>query len=253
MKKLNMPLTNRLFRDLNPVVAGYHICDPGHTFGPHIRRYVLLHYVHRGKGYLFSRGQMFQIRAGQVFVILDGEVTTYMADKEEPWHYHWVGFDGRLARRFHELPPVFSMNEEEFMALFPPEGYPNPECWLAGGLMRLYGSLFAGEDRGNLHVQRTENRICSSYMEPLRVEAIAREMNLDRRYLSRLFKEKTGKTVQEYLIHVRMEEADQCLRQGHSVQDTARLCGYEDAANFSRMYKKHFGHSPIQSKRSAKE
>ncbi len=253
MAKCNMPLTNRLFRDLNPVVAGCEDCDPGHTFGPHIRRYVLLHYVHKGKGYLFSRGQMFQIHAGQVFVIVAGEVTTYMADKEDPWVYHWVGFDGSLSQRFHELPAVFSMEEQDFMELFPPENDPNPECWLAGGLMRLYGKLFMGEDRGNPHVQRTENRIRSSYMEPLRVETIARELNLDRRYLSRLFKEKTGKSVQEYLICVRMEEAEQCLRQGHSVQDTARLCGYEDAANFSRMYKKHFGHSPIQSKLSARK
>ena len=32
-------------------------------------------------------------------------------------------------------------------------------------------------------------------------------MNLNRRYLSRFFKEKTGMSIQEYLIYVRMEEA----------------------------------------------
>ena len=81
-------------------------------------------------------------------------------------------------------------------------------------------------------------------MQPLRVEQIAEEMNLDRRYLSRLFKEKTGQTVQEYLISVRMEEAKRRLEQGFSVEETAQLCGYEDALYFSRVFKKHFGCAP---------
>jgi AraC-like DNA-binding protein len=85
-------------------------------------------------------------------------------------------------------------------------------------------------------------------MRSIRIEDIAKQLNLDRRYLTRLFKEKTGQSIQEYLIQVRLEEAVQCLQNGYSVSDTAILCGYEDVSNFSKMFKKRYGISPAQMK-----
>ena len=248
MKPQHLMLTNRYFQDLNPFVAGWQHCDPGHRFGPYIRRYTLLHYVISGKGTFYARGQVLPVKAGQVFVILPGEVTTYEADRDDPWHYCWVGFDGRLSKRFAELPPVVEAQQEDFAELLDVKDYVNRECAVAACLFRLYGKLFSPEDRGNDHVKKVENHIQSGYMQNITVESIARELNLDRRYLSRLFKQKTGQTLQEYLIRVRMEEADRCLRSGHSVQATAALCGYADPANFSRMFKKYYGHSPIHQK-----
>ena len=78
----------------------------------------------------------------------------------------------------------------------------------------------------------------------IRVEQIAETMNLDRRYLSRLFKEKTGQSVKEYLSDVRMEEAKRYLKTGVSVTECAHLTGYDDVCNFSKMFKKYTGISP---------
>ena len=245
MKAQNLLLTNLHFQDLNPIIAGRQNCPPGHRFGPHVRKYTLLHYVLAGKGTLYTRGQIYPVRAGQMFVILPGEVTTYEADLQDPWRYCWVGFDGNLSRRFSELPPVLELQADIFTGMFPGDGFAGrPECWVAGGLHRLYGTLFSSRQTGNLHVKRAENRIRTAYMEPITVESIARSLNLDRRYLSRLFKTHTGQTVQQYLIGVRMEEARSCLEQGSTVQSAAMLCGYEDVSNFSKMYKKHFGIPP---------
>ena len=77
------------------------------------------------------------------------------------------------------------------------------------------------------------------------MEEIARQMNLDRRHLSRLFRRETGRSLQAFLISVRMEEADRYLRQGIPVGETARLCGYADVFNFSKMFKKTYGVSPV--------
>ena len=238
-------LTNRHLQDLNPISAGDQQCAPGHRFGPYVRRYTLIHFVRSGKGRFYARGQEYEVTAGQAFLILPGEVTTYEADLKEPWHYCWVGFDGAMTRRFGELPPVFELDEALFLDIFPPENSTGrPEYWVSGGLHRLYGALFPEVKTGNVHVQKVENLIRTTYMEQITVEGVARALNLDRRYLSRLFKAYTGRSVQEYLIAVRMDEAARCLEQGRSVQETARLCGYEDVSNFSKMYKKHFGKSP---------
>jgi AraC-like DNA-binding protein len=93
-------------------------------------------------------------------------------------------------------------------------------------------------------VRRVKDFIRAAYMQNIRVEQIAETMNLDRRYLSRLFKEKTGQSVKEYLSDVRMEEAKRYLKTGVSVTECAHLTGYDDVCNFSKMFKKHTGISP---------
>jgi len=244
MNSHNILLANRNLSDLNPLTAGEHICDPGHSFGPAIRKYTLIHYVLSGKGTLYARGQVFPVKAGEAFLILPGEVTTYTADRDEPWHYRWIGFDGALSEHFAALPPVFQPSDSLFTKLFRfAEDPAVTEYRLAAGLFDLYASLFS-EATANPHVRRVENYIRASYMHPIRVEQIAAALNLDRRYLSRLFKENTGQSIQEFLIRVRMDEAAVLLRQGCGVADAARLVGYEDAANFSKMFKRHFGQSP---------
>jgi len=95
-------------------------------------------------------------------------------------------------------------------------------------------------------VRRVKNYIQAMYMQQVRVERIAQIMNLDRRYLSRLFKEKTGESIQEYLISVRMEAAQKHLKNGASVAEAAQLCGYDDVCNFSKMFKRLMGVSPGQ-------
>ena len=81
-------------------------------------------------------------------------------------------------------------------------------------------------------------------MREVKVEEIAESLSLDRRYLSRLFKQKTGKTVQDYLISVRMEAACRQLSDGRGVAETSVLCGYSDVCNFSKMFKRIYGISP---------
>ena len=241
----NMLLTNRHFQDLNPLVAGYEYCARSHSFGPAVRKYVLIHYVVSGKGMYYAPEGAYPVTAGQAFVILPGEVTTYTADNEEPWHYIWVGFSGTLAEKFSELGRVFDAPGDIFNQMITDANSSSlPEFALSAALFQLYARLFGGKRSGNDHVQRVKNYIHTCYMQPVRVEQIAQQLNLDRRYLSRLFKAHTGQTMQEYLLNVRLEAARQHLKEGCSVNRAAALCGYEDVSNFSRMFKRRFGVAP---------
>lgn len=237
-------LRNRHFQDLNPLLFGFEHCVKGYSYGPAIRKYTLIHYVVEGKGCLYKHGKMYTVEAGQAFLILPEEVTTYVADKSDPWYYQWVAFDGSLSKRFEELPPVFSFPSWVTADILALEEKPLREYHVASVLFRIYAQLFEGKTVHNHYVRQVQDHIRALYMQPLRVERIAEELNLDRRYLSRLFKQKTGQTIQDYLISVRMEEAKQCLLNGFSVEGTAQLCGYEDASNFSKMFKRRFGISP---------
>jgi len=245
MQENSFLLTNRHLQDLNPVIAGTHDCDPGYGIQPAIRKYTLIHYVFRGKGTLFNPEGAHPVKAGQAFLIRQGEIANYRADPDDPWYYCWIGFDGTLSAKFDTLPSLLTPPESIFLQIIKAAESPSDaEYRMAAELFRLYAELFSGHLRQNPHVRQVENYIRLSYMRPLRISQIAKQLNLDRRYLSRLFKEKTGISIQQYLLQVRMEAADQYLRRGYSVRESARMSGYEDISNFSKLYKKHFGRSP---------
>ena len=243
--KKDLILVNRSFADFNPLIFGEEDCRPNHSFGPSIRKYTLLHYVYRGKGILYKNGKEYPVHAGEMFVILPGEVTVYTADAQDPWCYRWIGFDGDLSLKFADFDPVLAVSEEHFPCVGEVlETYGMTEYFLAGQLFRLLSEMLAEKKHHNHYVRQVRDYIKSSYMNDVHVEQIAASLNLDRRYLSRLFKQKMGQTIQEYLITVRMEEAKRHLSEGRSVADSALLCGYTDVCNFSKMFKRIYGISP---------
>lgn len=63
-------------------------------------------------------------------------------------------------------------------------------------------------------------------------------------YLSRLFRQKTGKSITEYKLAVRMRQARMMLEAGVKVYETAAAVGYKDAANFSKAFSAYWGVPP---------
>ena len=76
---------------------GYEHCLPRHSYGPRVRLNYVIHVVIDGKGMLDYGGKRWMIGKGQMFILFPGEVTTYYADKEDPWYYCWFGFQGSSA------------------------------------------------------------------------------------------------------------------------------------------------------------
>ena len=78
------------------------------------------------------------------------------------------------------------------------------------------------------------------------LEALCREIGLNPKYVSRLFKSETGISMQEYLKRRRLDAAYKLLADGHKVYQVAFRCGIRDAANFSEMFKKYYGIRPSE-------
>lgn len=88
----------------------------------------------------------------------------------------------------------------------------------------------------------------------LHLQHLARTLNLSAGYLSALFHRETGKTVTEYVTHVRMETAANLLRSTQlQIQTVAQHCGITDVNYFSKVFKKHFGMTPRQYRQEQKE
>lgn len=80
--------------DLYLSYCGMEECDPCHSYGPIKRTEYLLHYVLNGKGIYKVNGKTYHLGKHDSFIIYPDELTYYEADKEDPWTYIWIGFDG---------------------------------------------------------------------------------------------------------------------------------------------------------------
>lgn len=246
-------LNNRNFKDLNPVIFGYQDCEPGHSFGPSIRAYYLIHYVVSGKGKLEAGGKIFCVGENQAFLIKPGETTRYEADKKEPWRYIWIGFTGRYAERLNPLENrVLSKKTRLFEEMKAAEWLGSTrEEYLVGKLWCYLSLLFENGKKEDV-TDRILNYIDFNYMYPVKVEEIAKMVNLERHYLSRVFRKKTGKSIKQVLTEKRLSEAENFLKNGHSVTETAALTGYGDMFRFSKAFKKANGISPLAFQQQSK-
>ena len=248
--KYDVFLNNLHLSGINPRTCGREACAPGHSFGPAVREYHLLHYVVRGAGTYRRAGLVHTLRAGQIFVIRPGETTYYEADAADPWEYIWVGFDcgqpfsALLGRDVLRVPSAL----QNFAKMAGSVRTPAREWIVCGQLYDLFAKLAAQEaaerEYAPDYVGRAVNYIESNYSQPIRVEELARSLGLSRNYFCRLFHETAGCSPQEYLIGYRLAKAVQFMENGMTQEQAARQAGYPDVFSFSRMFRRRYGLAP---------
>ncbi len=243
-------ILNKHFRELNPLVAGWQNCSPGYSYGPFIRDFYVIHYILSGKGKFKNSNGTFALGAGEYFIIRADELTFYQADEKDPWSYIWIGFDGSLSSRFDSIPDVGKFSDEQFFLdiKFTEDDIPKYEEFLTGKLFLLYAQFCRDEKESVKHIYKVKNFIKRNYMSDISVEDIAKNLGVNRIYLSRAFKEEFGASIMQYIVSVRMNHAKHFLESGYSVAEVAEMVGYSDGFGFSKMFKKHFGISPINLK-----
>ena len=103
LEKLNL-YRDTSWNDIKLRFCGHSECLPLHYYGPGTRPYYLMHFVLSGKGRLVVNKTEYLIEEKQIFLIEPDQMVFYQADKENPWTYSWVGFNGELAPYFmHRL------------------------------------------------------------------------------------------------------------------------------------------------------
>ncbi|WNS44136.1 AraC family transcriptional regulator [Paenibacillus sp. MMS20-IR301] len=94
------------------------------------------------------------------------------------------------------------------------------------------------------HIQSAMSYIDNHLHLNLSLEHIAGELNVDKYYLSHLFKQQTGGTIYRYVLLKKIALSKQLLSAGNSVSDTCYLSGFNDYANFIRTFKNITGIPP---------
>lgn len=99
-------------------------------------------------------------------------------------------------------------------------------------------------------IHEVENYIMEHYRDCI-LEDVALHVNLSAGYLSKIFKEKSGRGFQDYLLKYRMKKACELLDDIHfKSYEVAHYVGYSNPKNFSRAFKAYFGKTPKEYRNS---
>ena len=116
---------------------------------------------------------------------------------------------------------------------------------LAAKLSRNMRLSESGENEKRGRYDEIIEYINAHLSERLTYESLGKEFSYHPNHISRIITKLTGLPLHRYLLRLRMEKAYGMLTdEGLSVSETARLCGFSDAAAFTKRFRKEFGFSP---------
>jgi YesN/AraC family two-component response regulator len=102
-------------------------------------------------------------------------------------------------------------------------------------------------------VEKVKSFIEKNYNNPMLLEDLAEMICLCPKYLSKLFKENTGKTFNRYKAEVRIEKAKELLKDAaYSVEQVAEEVGYPTPSLFRKVFKKIIKLTPMEYRKAGK-
>ena len=157
---------------------------------------------------MYCNDKCYKVSRGEIFIIKPNGVYKYIADEKEPWEYTWISFNGEMAKAFEKLGVVEKFESTLFSEMMNAYNLDNTRTeFLTGKVYEMYSFLFENSHYRSDYAEIVANHIKSNYMLKLHVEDIAESLNINRRYLSRIFKEKKGVTIQQYIINYKIKKA----------------------------------------------
>lgn len=88
----------------------------------------------------------------------------------------------------------------------------------------------------------------------LSIVNLAQRFRINADYLSRLFKQKKGETITDYVIRKRVEKAMTMLKDDNcAINEVGKSVGYSSHSYFTRVFKEYTGLTPLEYSRKAKQ
>lgn len=255
--------------DLYLSYCGMEECQRSHSYGPTKRTEYLLHYILSGQGIYQVDGKTYHLKKHDAFIIYPNEITYYEADKEDPWSYIWIGFDGVKAETylnyisFSKENRICSFNCKNLLLDYINGMLNSSQLTYANDLKRegylfLFLSALINEAHKisnkndeihdypyQVYVEHAMQYIEHNYEKNIKINDIANYIGISRSYLSSIFKKSLNLSPQSYLVNYRLDKACSLLKSTtFPVSTIAYKVGYDDPLTFSKVFKNFFHVSP---------
>lgn len=233
--------------------------------------YILIFCV-AGKGWFNINKEKMQVSAGQFFILHPNRMHVYGADNEDPWSIYWVHFSGKQSDNFdlpyNESIGTITLRESDFRITLFEEiihllsiGLSSDNLsyvhFCLGHLLAMFRYNRIYDCDKNL-IPRDACEIAIVFMQTkvyhkLRLEDIAKTVNLSPSHFSAIFKKRTGRTPIEYFIFLKIQRACHFLdTTSLRIKEVSSCLGFDDPYYFSRLFNKVMLTSPAEYRKKHK-
>ncbi len=242
--------------------TGHYFCNEKYVVNRINYDSYLIMYIVKGKGYLDISNRIMPLSGGSFALVDCYKPHRYYTDSG--WETLWIHFDGILAREYFEI-----ITKETGNVITPQNPYAAQRC-----LEKIY-AMFSTKNKENEAVisQRITNiltefilvanssgkqsgqtaiieeiidYISENIADQLSLGELAKRASLSPFYFCRIFKQETGYTPHEYILHTRINTSRFFLKTtGLPIKEIAFKCGFTSESGFCTAFKKALGVTPL--------
>lgn len=230
---------------------------------PHIHSHLELIYMEKGRSIVFVDNEELLIEEGDLFMAFPNQIHYYQDCS--PVNGYLLIFAVDLFKEFRELflsqrprIPILKSNQlsasdingllaeieknnkrETFFDKTAAKGY---LLALLSKILPLFEMISASFSHDSIKSVLT---YCSeNYMEPITLERVAEELDLNKYYVSHIFNERMKISFTEFVNGLRLEHACNLLEVGTKITDVAFASGFSSVRTFNRIFQEKLHMTP---------
>ncbi len=225
-------------------------------------------YIASGKAHFYFKGKDTVVSAGHMVLYLPREEQKYEYRCEDKTEAYWVHFTGSQVKgilRHFDIPlegnVFYSGSSEEYKTIFNnlihefrtcPVGYTEMvELYLRQLFMIVQRTRLDRKPSMNTFVQAemsyARKYFFEHYSEEINIGEYARSRHMSTSWFLRSFKQVTGMSPMQYVLALRIENAQILLETtDYPINEIASIVGYDNQLYFSRIFKKQKGMAPTE-------
>ena len=234
---------------------------------PHVHNYTELFYIVGGQGQFSIDDELFPVSADQLVIVNPNIAHTEVSYEAHPLEYIVIGIeglelsiDGNNGGRFC----IFSFPKDNtaltcmqhiLQEMQTREPHHQTLCQaymeiLVVQLMRdasFSGASVSADPVNSRQCTMIRRYIDSHYKEPLTLDLLAEKANVNKYYLSHVYKEAYGISPISYMIVCRIQEGKRLLADTDlSLSQISSILGFSSPSYFSQSFRKAEGVSPVE-------
>ncbi|MBE6787005.1 MAG: helix-turn-helix domain-containing protein [Ruminococcaceae bacterium] len=247
---------------------GYDKCAPSASFS-HFRDFYMIHIIVGGMGTITIDDNIYHLKKGDAFCVRPNEILIQNADKENPWELFFFAFGGSMTDKLFQKT-VFNHSHyctlkddtiylllKEILEEIQLNDYTEITC--LNYLLKLLTYFESHENQPAISkpkIFKSSNKdisewikdyINTNYAKPIKVSDIAKQLNINRSHLYRIFKSQNEINIETYIRITRIHQACHLLKTTNfSANVIASLVGYNYYPNFFKHFKEDIGTTPTK-------
>lgn len=211
-----------------------------------------LYFLTEGERYLYAENRFYKMRRGDISLMPPGIMHRTLDSEKSDYSKFVVMLPKSLipkssASEFRVVRPSDDFAEELFRTVKSVSGTSEVDDYAA--ILKLLDAvltlpIYNEETVSSPAIGRVGeilNYLDDHFTEKITLTSLSERFYISEFYLCRLFKEYTGRTLNEYISHLRVERAKLLLSDGVPVSRVSRMAGFGSESSFNRIFRENVG------------